>query len=265
MSHLDRWGQVNLFLKSFKTSSEAFRWLGEHSSTELDTYLESLQPTDGAPINTKPERRNSAPAELRSSKYAMRPPIKLPLDSSPVLVFDTETTGLSPSIICQLAYVIIDDSGITEKVDQILRLPEGVTIQQQAVQIHGITNERCHNEGVDARQALKEFANAVDRILSRSGKIIGHNVAFDVRAVAQTRAAHKMPPSEIKETFCLMKKSYAHSPLKNRLNKKKQFRNDELYEHLYKRKPDWARLHSAYDDVCVAALNYIGGLNNMWW
>ena len=132
------------------------------------------------------------------------------------------------------------------------------------MQIHGITNERC-DKGEDAIEALNKLYKAVESTVDNGGKILGHNIAFDIKAVMLTMSAHGMQPIEINNTFCLMNNSTKHSPLVNKAGNRKAFRNDELYEHLYKSKPKWARLHSAYDDVCVTALNYIGGLNKNWW
>lgn len=265
MSGSDRWGQINLFLNSFESSAEAFRWLGEHSTTELNAYLDTLRLTNDSQTTVRPQRRNSAPAEFRDVRPTLRPFIALPVGKVPVLIFDTETTGLTSPIICQLAYVIVNDSGIAKKRDQILRLPDGVTIHEKAMQIHGITNEQCQEEGVNAQKALNDFFSSIDTIIQLGGRIVGHNVAFDVRAVALTREAHGMPPSAIQNTFCLMRNSKKYSTLKNKAGGTKAFRNDELYKHLYNQEPDWARLHSAYDDVCVTALNYIEGLNRKWW
>ena len=89
-----------------------------------------------------------------------------------VIVFDTETNGLpkggnkSPPnpytwpYVCQLSWLVFDD--VTEKLytrDYIIRLPEGVTIPKVCSDIHGITNERMRNEGVDISGVLQEFTS----------------------------------------------------------------------------------------------------------
>ena len=79
------------------------------------------------------------------------------------LIFDTETTGLPRNYnapisdldnwprMVQIAWQLHDDSGALLHHDSIIIKPEGYTIPFNAVQIHGISNERANEEGLDLK------------------------------------------------------------------------------------------------------------------
>ena len=107
-----------------------------------------------------------------------------------IVVFDTETTGLPktkviapdtlhqwPHIV-QFSYVVYDSSlnVLLDQFDRIIRLPPNITIPDEAVNIHHITNEKSAREGLPLNEVLNEFfyyAQCAD-------KIVGHNVEFDI-------------------------------------------------------------------------------------
>jgi hypothetical protein len=62
-----------------------------------------------------------------------------------------------------------------------------------------------------------------------------------------------------------MKNSKSKSPLFTQNGRRKAFKNSELYFHLFGVHPNWARLHSAFDDVLVTAFNYLEGVEKAWW
>ena len=200
-----------------------------------------------------------------------RPTLKMPAGHKPVVVFDTETTGLSPAIVCQLAYAVVENGAIAIEYDQLLKLPAGVRIGKQAQQIHGISNHDVARRGVDAADALELFARTCSRVLLAGGRVVAHNSKFDVRALRETRTAHNVidhsenQTLEVSDTFCTMAESKQHSPLKDRAGRRKAFKNEELYAHFFGSPPSWARLHDASSDVMVTALNYAEGLRRGWW
>ena len=200
-----------------------------------------------------------------------RPPLTRPNGHKPALIFDTETTGLKPAIVCQLAYMVVEGGTVTTEYDQLLKLPAGVRIGKQAQAVHGVSNNDCATHGVDPREALEAFARECSRILSAGGRIAAHNSKFDVRAIRETRLAHNIidcgenQTLEDRDTFCTMAMSKAYSPLVDKSGRRKAFRNEELYFYLFGSPPSWARLHNALDDVRVTALNYSAGLSRGWW
>ena len=103
------------------------------------------------------------------------------------LIFDTETTGLPrdykapltdfdnwPRMV-QVAWQLHDVQGNLISSNSIIVKPDGYTIPFNAVQIHGITNERAVEEGQDLKAVLQEFADAV----KQSTYLCGHNIEFD--------------------------------------------------------------------------------------
>ena len=200
-----------------------------------------------------------------------RPPLEMPAGHRPIVCFDTETTGFSPAIVCQLAYVVVENGEVTTEYDQLLELPRGATIGRQAQSIHGISNRACAKRGVDAAAALETFARMCARILSEGGRLVAHNSRFDVRAIRDTRSAHNLIDYEDNETltftdtFCTMVNSKQYSPLKDKAGRQKAFKNDEMFTFLYGEPPKFARLHDALDDVHVTILCYVGGVNRGWW
>ena len=107
------------------------------------------------------------------------------------LIFDTETTGLPinwkapitdlnnwPRLV-QIAWRHCDNSGnILSDSDYIVK-PQGFTIPEDAVDVHGISTETAINEGIDLELVLNEFSKAMDR----SDYLVAHNMNFDEKIV----------------------------------------------------------------------------------
>ena len=107
------------------------------------------------------------------------------------LIFDTETTGLPRNYnapisdldnwprMVQIAWQLHDDSGALLHHDSIILKPEGYTIPFNAVQIHGITNERANEEGQDLKNILLQFAE----VINKTSYLCGHNIEFDINII----------------------------------------------------------------------------------
>jgi DNA polymerase III epsilon subunit-like protein len=113
-----------------------------------------------------------------------------------IMVFDVETTGLLPKTvkdyrtpldqqphIIQLSYIIYDTIGkkIVYRYNQYIRIPENIKIPEIVVQITGITNEKCAEQGIPIEDALISFY----RDMHLCSRIIAHNYQFD-KTVLQT-------------------------------------------------------------------------------
>lgn len=103
------------------------------------------------------------------------------------LFFDTETTGLPqrwdadfcdtdnwPRMV-QLGFLAYDDAGKLQDSADLIIKPEGFTIPEEVVRIHGISTERALAEGVALAEALDKFVDALDE----AHTLIGHNIDFD--------------------------------------------------------------------------------------
>lgn len=183
-----------------------------------------------------------------------------------VIVFDTETTGLPKSryahiqhtwlfpYVVQLSWLVYDTGkNKIEKVeDHIIRLPEHITIPEESMKIHGITNEKMQEEGKLMSVVLKRFL----RDLSNSKCIIAHNIEFDKKIldVECFREQYKLLSNYRKKEFCTMKNSIHTCKIlkKNHEKFKSKFKFPkliELHEKLFESKPN--NLHNALIDILV--------------
>ena len=110
-----------------------------------------------------------------------------------VLVFDTETTGLpksrllSPDTlhlwphIVQFSYIVydIDDNQILDITDEIVKIKKCMIIPDEATQIHGITTQMSHSNGIEIESVLTDFFSRIKNV----DTIVGHNVSFDIDMV----------------------------------------------------------------------------------
>ena len=111
-----------------------------------------------------------------------------------VLVFDTETTGLPKKrnqslfntedwpYIVQISLVVYDvaDSSIVSINDNIIRLPDNITVPEDSTKIHGITNEIMLEKGENIKKILKMFLMDC----ANSNLIVAHNIQFDENVIA---------------------------------------------------------------------------------
>ena len=107
------------------------------------------------------------------------------------LFFDTETTGLPidrnapismlsnwPRLV-QIAWLVYDDlQQQLEEFSAIIR-PDGFLIPNEAARVHGITTEMALEEGVELRDVMIRFAEAV----AEADLIVAHNISFDEKVV----------------------------------------------------------------------------------
>ena len=117
------------------------------------------------------------------------------------LVFDTETTGLPkkwkapltdfdnwPRMV-QLAWQCHDLKGNLLFAKNHVITPDGFSIPEEVVNIHGISNEIAHKKGIPLNEALADFVEDV----KKAKFIIGHNVDFDINIVGCELLRSEMP------------------------------------------------------------------------
>ena len=133
-----------------------------------------------------------------------------------VLFFDSETNGLPLSWeapvtdlqnwprLVQLAYVLCDSSGqVVLSSDSIVR-PDGFTIPQSAVEVHGISTERALKEGKNLDLVLQEFSE----VLLKAELVVAHNISFDEKVVGAEFLRASMPNSlSVIPKICTMRDS----------------------------------------------------------
>jgi DNA polymerase III epsilon subunit-like protein len=109
-----------------------------------------------------------------------------------VLIFDFETTGLSPTRIIhqdtlhqwphaiQFSYVVYD----TEKEkfahrgirDYIIKIPKDCVLTEESIQLHGITRAMSEKKGLNIEYVFSNFFYYVDNV----DMLIAHNIEFDL-------------------------------------------------------------------------------------
>ena len=177
-----------------------------------------------------------------------------------VLIFDTETTGLPEKYasirdyekwpyIIQLSYIIYDTSNnsIHTISDNYIKIDKSINISEESEKITGITREILNSKGINIKQALYDFNNA----LKISDIIVGHNVSFDKQIVMVECFRNKINNNFVrfhgkniirKPEYCTCKKS---SHLFN--NRYQKLEN--LYSNLFNEKP--YGLHNSLIDTIV--------------
>ncbi|MHB9144676.1 MAG: 3'-5' exonuclease [Symbiobacteriia bacterium] len=99
----------------------------------------------------------------------------------PVVVLDTETTGLDPAQcrVIELAALRFNAEGQEDgQINAVLRLPEGVTMEPKITEITGITPEMAA-AGEDRGNVLFRF----NGLLAENPVLIAHNAPFDAAFV----------------------------------------------------------------------------------
>jgi DNA polymerase-3 subunit epsilon len=104
------------------------------------------------------------------------------------IVFDTETTGTTPSRdrIVSFGAVAIENSIINpeDSFECVVRIP----YNSSAVVVHGITKEQADREGIEEAEAVERFAKFIG-----DACLVGHHVAFDVIVVNHANVRHGIP------------------------------------------------------------------------
>ena len=199
----------------------------------------------------------------------------------PKLVFDTETTGLLPKVkllneetlplfpySVQFSYIVYEDetNSILKMRDFIVRLPQDITISDESIRIHGITNEISRRDGVDIECVIDEFIqdyNAVDLL-------VAHNLNFDLtvlqadmmRVIKRNQiTANKIQTyknfiaslNKSKKLYCSMQESIELCDIKAYYKDGREYvkfpKLSELHDKLFQSVPN--NLHNSMNDVIV--------------
>lgn len=113
----------------------------------------------------------------------------------PLLGFDTETTGVSPTRdrLVTAALVARGPRGVdgarTQTVTTWLADP-GVEIPPAAASVHGVTTERARAEGRPAAEVLEEVAAALAAAMAQGTPVVAFNAAYDLTLMESDLARH---------------------------------------------------------------------------
>lgn len=175
------------------------------------------------------------------------------------LFFDTETTGLPkyygapledldnwPRLV-QLAWLLFDEKGNEFRGQNRIIKPEGFVIPQEASSVHGISTEKAHEEGIDLRKALEEFAIAY----KEAKTLVAHNISFDEKIMGAEFLRKEIKPSFFElPKICTMQGSTDYCAIETERGYKWP-KLIELHQKLFGKEFDGA--HDALADVKATA------------
>ncbi len=176
--------------------------------------------------------------------------------------FDTETTGVPRNYrapvsdlanwprLVQLAWVLADvDGREIDRAEYIVK-PDGFTIPESVVKIHGITTRMALAKGLDLRCVL----NCVRPVIERASVLVAHNVEFDQNILGAEFLRSAIPnPLLRKRSICTMKETSGFCRLPGPYGYKWP-RLQELYVRLFDER--FATAHNALADVQACARCY---------
>jgi len=201
-----------------------------------------------------------------------------------ILLFDTETTGLPKSRIIspdtlhlwphivQFSYVIYDTESVDLQIsDYVVKVPDNIIICEEAINIHGITNEMSKN-GTELISVFEKFFSDIVNV----DQLVAHNVDFDVNVIRiellrlinndnysrdtkKTLKAHLSEITASTKLFCTMQETIEFCNIiivnRNGYPYKKFPKLGELHEKLFDQTAK--NLHNSLNDVLVTLRCYI--------
>ena len=192
-----------------------------------------------------------------------------------IIVFDTETTGFSPTKneVVQLSYILYDVSKqevvyATRPGDDIVNIKG--KIPKETSDVHGISKEMTLGK-LSIREHIDEFITYCDQ----AGKFVGHNIKFDIKMITgqmlkiikefpDTEERYKiflerfqMVGNDLPESaFCTMNESRDKCAQILGLNKVKNKKLMEVHKLLFNQDVG-GQLHNALVDISVTLRVYL--------
>ena len=177
-----------------------------------------------------------------------------------LLIFDTETTGLPKSResayvrpdnwphIVSISWIILETDTNTElkKTSYTIR-PNGWTIPQDSVKIHGITTDMALEYGDDLLDVMYEFLN------EECDAWVAHNLDFDMGVIVNAVLwdLHGQFPATKQKKYCTMRLSKNLCKLPGQYKDYKLPKLKELYQVAFGKLPEEQCLHNSMYDVRI--------------
>jgi DNA polymerase III subunit epsilon len=177
------------------------------------------------------------------------------------LIFDTETTGMvvrdsspedprQPDLV-QLGMLLVEteDWMARARHSMLVKLPEGVTIEEGARKAHGISEEDCQKYGVPAVVAGSLF----NQLCLQADLIVAHNMAFDrsIMLTALHRLGGKPDRMAGMRLLCTMEESTEILKLPGRFDSYKWPSLAEAYRHFSQRELEGAHDALVDSEACL--------------
>jgi DNA polymerase III epsilon subunit-like protein len=184
------------------------------------------------------------------------------------IIFDTETTGLPrdrkksplqfrnnwPDLV-SICWMVFEDTECIRIENHVIR-PDGWVIPDEAIRIHGLSNEHAFRYGQPLIDVLRLFRSDVESC----SHLVAHNLEFDKNVLFHAyKWRLNMDPTEFWPSdaeFCSAQESVEELKLPQRFatndpaKKYKMPTLDELYWHTFQR-PAPSNAHNALRDVEV--------------
>ena len=199
--------------------------------------------------------------------------IKKPVKERKYIIFDTETTGLPknwkapvsdtenwPRVI-QVAWSVCDEEGKEIDHKDIIIKPDGFTIPEDSIKVHGITQERAEAVGISLKEAMDIFKKSVEGV----DALVAHNISYDEMVIGcEYYRLDMKDPMLTKEKICTKESSVDYCKIPGRGGRYSWASLAELYSRLFGGTFDNA--HNASNDVracakCFFELKRLGVIN----
>lgn len=179
-------------------SNKGKKWTEEedrqlHSEIDKHTTVGTIATQHGRTMSSIVARMRHLHLYPRADKEelgAIPEPNSFP--DSLICVIDTETTGKDIPLfhvsnsekwevirIVQFAYELYRMDGTLVEQKCMMIQPDGFTISDEVIAIHGISNERAAKEGLP----IQSMFDALSDILSRTSILVAHNMEYDSNVI----------------------------------------------------------------------------------
>ncbi len=180
-------------------------------------------------------------------------------DNAMYLFFDTETTGLPinwkapvqnvnnwPRMV-QIAWLVYTADGKRIDGQNFIIKPEGFSIPDDAVRIHGISTEKAITDGKELDVVLKLIAEQIEN----ADALVAHNMSFDEKILGAEFIRKNIQNDLFKKNrICTMKQSVRYCKLPGRYGYKWP-KLSELHIELFGE--DFKEAHDAVVDINATA------------
>lgn len=185
-------------------------------------------------------------------------PMDVRLPQNAILVFDTETTGLSKNDeVIQLGYVIYRQDGSIHTTHE--RIWQTNTPSNHFAQrVHGISDKHVRESKYQAQSEFQLFKKLVYAVHQAKGKVVAHNAEFDRRLLHQTAKlfGETFEPDFLTCTENLCRRRVVE-------DRGEKTKNEAVYKFLGG--PDLGTMHTALVDCKATAFIYFHGRKLNWW
>jgi len=192
------------------------------------------------------------------------------LPNGNVVILDIETNGFPtnwkasvsdtynwPRMV-SISWFKIAPSGAILSQHSFIIKPNGFTIQESAVAIHGITTEQAIQIGTEPKDVLQQFETDI----SDAAYLVAHNIDFDYPVLLCEYIRSNVPQARLKslQQICTMKSSMKYCNIRTSKGLKYP-KLGELYKKLFNNTLSGAHTSKADAEACMKCFKELYNLN----